>query len=72
MHPILPDMTNPRKPPKPRDPWMSLVAAAKQLGETRQTVLTRAIKGEVEAKHIAGRTVVSRESVDRLTPRKSA
>jgi hypothetical protein len=54
-----------RKTRKPLDPWMSLVEAAKALGETRQTVLTRAIKGEVEAKHIAGRTVVSRESVAR-------
>jgi hypothetical protein len=54
-----------RKTRKTLDPWMSLVEAAKALGETRQTVLTRAIKGEVEAKHIAGRTVVSRESVAR-------
>lgn len=50
---------------------MSLVAAARQLGETRQTVLTRAIKGEVEAKHVAGRTVVSRASIERLTTKKT-
>lgn len=54
------------------DPWMSLVQAAKALGETRQTVLTRAIKGEVEAKFIAGRTVVSRESVRRLQEGRAA
>lgn len=58
-------MPSPRKPGKPVDPWMSLVEAAKALRTTRQTVLTRAIKGEIEAKHIAGRTVVSRESVTR-------
>lgn len=48
------------------DAWMSLVQAAKELGETRQRVLTRAVKGEVEAKYIAGRTVVSRASIERL------
>lgn len=54
-----------------KDPWMSLLQAAKELGETRQRVLTRAIKGEVEAKYIAGRTVVSRASIERIT-RKTA
>jgi hypothetical protein len=48
------------------DRWVSLSVAAANLAETRQTVLTRAIKGELEAKHVAGRTVVSRASVDRL------
>lgn len=59
-------MPTARKTVKVLDPWMSLVEAARELGETRQTVLTRAVKGEVEAKHIAGRTVVSRESVVRV------
>lgn len=48
------------------DLWMSLVEAAKELGTTRQTVLTRAVKGEVEAQFIAGRTVISRASVAKL------
>lgn len=47
------------------DPWMSLGDAARTLKTTRQTVLTRAIKGELEAKHVAGRTVVSRASVEK-------
>lgn len=46
--------------------WISLVEAARLLGESRQTVLSRAVKGEVVAQHIAGRTVVSRESVERV------
>lgn len=46
--------------------WMSLADAAQELGETRQTVLTRAVKGEVDAKHVAGRTIVSRSSVERV------
>lgn len=46
--------------------WMGLVAASKALGETRLRVLTLAIKGEVEAVHVAGRTLVKRESVERL------
>lgn len=47
------------------DPWISLVEAARLLKETRQTVLTRAVKGELEAQHIAGRTLISRASVTR-------
>jgi hypothetical protein len=63
-------MNAPRKEPSgtvvQSDPWMSLKEAAKALGMARQTVLTLALKGEVEAQHIAGRTVVTRESVERL------
>ena len=50
--------------------WISLVEAARLLDEARQTVLTRAIKGEIEAKHIAGRTVVSRADVERARAKK--
>jgi hypothetical protein len=58
-------MATPRKSDAPQDEdWISLVEAARLLEETRQTVLARAVKGEVIAKHIAGRTVVSRQSVD--------
>lgn len=60
-------MSTARKTAAPSiDPWISLGDAARMLGETRQTVLTRAVKGEVEAKNIAGRTVVSRASVEKL------
>jgi hypothetical protein len=48
------------------DDWVSLGDAARMLGESRQGVLTRAVKGEVIAKHIAGRTVVTRQSVERV------
>lgn len=54
-----------RKKPKTEDRWMSLVEAARVLGASRQTILARAVKGELDAEHIAGRTVVSRESVER-------
>lgn len=59
-------MTQTRKARPATDPWMSLLKAAKLLGQSRQTVLTRVAKGEVEAMHIAGRTVVSRASVEKL------
>ena len=49
-----------------RSPWLSLPEAARQLGESRLAVLTRAVKGEVDAQHIAGRTVVSQASVQRI------
>lgn len=48
------------------DPWMTLNQAAKELGESRLAVLTRTVKGEIDAKHEAGRTIVSRESVRRV------
>lgn len=48
------------------DEWVSLPKAAKLLQTNRQTLLTRAIKGELEAKHVAGRTVLSRASVERV------
>lgn len=59
-------MAAPRKTTPRAEAWMSLSDAARALGETRQTVLTRAVKGEVEAQHIAGRTLVSRASVEKL------
>lgn len=46
--------------------WMGLVAASRALGETRLRILTLAVKGELEAKHVAGRTIISRESVERV------
>ena len=46
--------------------WMSLIAASRELGETRFRVMTRALKGEVEFVHVAGRTLISRASVERL------
>lgn len=49
-----------------RQEWVTLVAAAKELGEQRLTVLTRALKGELEAKYEAGRSLISRASLDRV------
>jgi hypothetical protein len=46
--------------------WITLAEAARMLGEARLTVLGRSVKGELVAKHIAGRTVVSRAGVEQL------
>lgn len=46
------------------DEWVTLNSAAALLGESRLTTLHRIVKGELEGKHIAGRTVVRRDSVD--------
>lgn len=54
------------------DPWMTLPDAAEALGEVRQTILTRAVKGELEAKHEAGRTLISRASVERVLASRAA
>lgn len=53
------------------DPWMSLFEASKVLQESRLLVLTRTVKGEIRAQHVAGRTVVLRADVEKLA-RKSA
>lgn len=46
--------------------WVSLGDAARALGESRLAALTRTVKGELEAKHIAGRTLISRDSLNRV------
>ncbi len=45
---------------------MGTVEAARLLGESRLRLLARCAKGELESQYIAGRTVISRESIDRL------
>lgn len=49
-----------------RDEWMSLHAAAAALGLSRETALALCIKGDLVGQHIAGRTVVARQSVEAL------
>ena len=49
-----------------RDEWMSLHAAAAALGLSRETALALCIKGDLVGQHIAGRTVVARQSVETL------
>lgn len=63
--------TQTRKETEKDDEWISLSEAARQLGETRQTVLTRAVAGDIVAQHIAGRTVVTRASVLRVLTAKT-
>ena len=46
------------------DGWLSVHAAALALGTTRYRVARRAMHGELVTKLDAGRTVVSRASVD--------
>ena len=52
--------------------WTTLNKAAAALGETRQTVLVRIVAGELTGKHEAGRTLVTRESLDRAIADKAA
>lgn len=49
-----------------RDPWMSLNEACIALDTHREKVLQRALAGELEVQIVAGRTVVSRASVERM------
>lgn len=51
--------------------WMSLVEAARVLGVSRLTVLTRAMRGEFTAQDVAGRTVVLRADVEQAIKKAS-
>ena len=46
------------------DPWMSVAAAARALGVSRQTVYARIARGHLVTEEIAERMVVSRASVN--------
>lgn len=48
---------------------VSLNRAAKALGESRQTVLERAVARDFVAEKVAGRTVIARKSLNRLLVR---
>lgn len=58
------------RPDRKRDPlddgWLSLNGAARELGRTRMAVLRYALQGVLVSETKAGRTVISRESVERL------
>lgn len=59
-------MANTRKATRTRDGWMSVPGAAATLGESRLSVLSRVIRGELVSEQSAGRTVISRDSVEAL------
>lgn len=65
-------MATKRKAEIDADEWVTLNAAAALLGESRLTTLHRIVKGELEGKHIAGRTVVTRTSVSAVMDAKNA
>lgn len=55
-----------RKPTQPTstEPWVTVPEAARLLGISPPTVLSRALAGEFKVQTIAGRHFVSRESID--------
>lgn len=60
-------MTTARKPDEALDPWMSLGAASRAIGESRLATLTRIVKGELVGQHVGGQTFVRRDTVEALT-----
>jgi predicted GH43/DUF377 family glycosyl hydrolase len=48
------------------DEFMSVYAASVRLGIATKTVLARVVEGDLEGHSVAGRIVVTRESVERL------
>ncbi len=65
-------MSAARKTDQGTDGWVSLLQGTKLLGESRLKVLARVVKGEVEGQHIAGRTVISRESIEKILAARDA
>jgi hypothetical protein len=55
-----------------RKEWVSLPVAARELGWSRQGVLTAVVRGDLKAQFIAGRTVISRDSVDAVLEKRAA
>lgn len=48
------------------DEWVGMVVAKELSGKSRVYLLTQVIAGNLVAKHEAGRTIVSRASLNRL------
>lgn len=55
-----------------QDEFMSVYAASQRLKIATKTVLARVVEGELEGHSVAGRIVVSRESVERLRKQRKA
>jgi hypothetical protein len=45
--------------------WVTLPEAARMLSQSRLATLSLAVKGDIDAQHIAGRTLVSRSSIEK-------
>ena len=53
------------------DQWMSVPKAATALGESKLSVLSRIIRGELVSQQMDGRAVVRRDTVDALLATRS-
>jgi hypothetical protein len=58
--------------PAAADGWVSIGKASRMLGEARLTVMSRVVKGELTAQHIADRTIISRASLEKLLATREA
>lgn len=54
------------------DAFVSVYGAAKRLGISTKTVLARIVSGELTGQQVAGRIVVTRESVEKLRKQRKA
>lgn len=55
-----------------RDEWMSLHAAALALELSRETVLALCVKGDLIGQHVAGRTVIRRDTIEKYEAAQAA
>lgn len=54
------------------DRYLSVPRAARELGVANATVLSLALRGELESDLVAGRTVITRASVERFISQRDA
>lgn len=48
------------------DGWLTVPGAAKALGESRLSVLSRSLRGELVSEQRAGQTFITRKSVEQV------
>jgi hypothetical protein len=48
------------------DPWVGIREAARTLGISRHMIMSYGLRGALDTQVVAGRTVVSRDSLERL------
>lgn len=57
-------MSTARKVEKPVDRFVSVRAAGRMIGKNKGTVIAMALRGELEHELVAGRTVITRKSIE--------
>jgi hypothetical protein len=61
----MPTARKKERPVSSTEAWVTLYAAAKEIGMSRLATLTLIVKGDLIGQHLANQTFVRRDSLDR-------